>query len=129
MFAQVTRTAAVLSAAAEHFRPRPGPSGSLINLLISDKAQMMPRGVPFTNTYNMSTNNCTPKIYITNTVRELNNRFTIIASEQRKKGIKLLLKISSFHNSIEEVLVYNKSSNLQDFSKRSLCSDIFDKGV
>ena len=90
---------------------------------------MMPRGVPFTNIYNMSTNNRTPKKYITNTVRELNNRFTIIASEQRKKGIKLLLKISHILNSIVEVLVYNKSSNLQDFSKRSLCSDIFDKGV
>ena len=48
--------------------------GSLINLLISDKAQKMARDVPLTNIYNMSTNNWTPNKYLTNTVGELNNR-------------------------------------------------------
>ena len=46
--------------------------GSLINLLISDKAQKMARDVPLTNIYNMSTNNWTPNKYLTNTVGELN---------------------------------------------------------
>ena len=35
---------------------------------------MMPRGVPLTNIYNMSTNNSTPNKYLTNTVGELNKR-------------------------------------------------------
>ena len=48
--------------------------GSLINLLILDKAQKMARDVPLTNIYNMSTNNWTPNKYLTNTVGELNNR-------------------------------------------------------
>ena len=33
------------------------PVGSLIDLLISDKAQMMPRSIPLANIYNISTNN------------------------------------------------------------------------
>ena len=48
--------------------------GSLVNLLISDKAQKMAQNVPLTNIYNMSTNNLTPNKYFTNTVGELNNR-------------------------------------------------------
>ena len=48
--------------------------GSLVNLLISDKAQKMAQNVPLTNIYNMSTNNLTPNKYLTNTVGELNNR-------------------------------------------------------
>ena len=48
--------------------------GSLINLLISDKAQKMAQDVPLTNIYNMSTNNWTPNKYLTNTVGELNNK-------------------------------------------------------
>ena len=48
--------------------------GSLVNLLISDKAQKMAQNVPLTNIYNMSTNNWTPNKYSTNSVGEFNNR-------------------------------------------------------
>ena len=60
-----------LSENAVHFRPW---GGSLINILISNKAQKMAREDPLTNIYNLSTNNGTPNKYLKNTVGELNIR-------------------------------------------------------
>ena len=59
-----------LSERAVHFRPW---GGSLINLLISDKAHMpevKARDVELTNIYDMSTNNWYPNNHLTNTVGE-----------------------------------------------------------